>query len=393
MRRFRKIVSIFLVLCMCLSLSSICFAAEDSTPVYRAISDAEYYSTDYTGYRYPVRPGTAEWASLENHQDKVDACQIPEDILSSMSTEELVQTVIAYPLNIDMFAYDNTTTGFEVVASHFNGLQELQSRSDSVSELIDLYLETPLARTSTLSDESFLSFDDLVIPLLLRQESIYEDATPENRAVLSQVAVDEKASSSVSAASSLVLVGYESYSTGTSTIRTPKNSSVTVYKMAAVEVLMDTSTGGYYYGNTLSDFPSSYKTTLNNETEEVYGISPIADPTVKYNCHSYAWYQQSTSNPYWLNYPDKFITDGSYTKVSKLEVEIGGRMVYYDTIFDTYGTPTHSAIITGIVDRVHSVREFTVKSKWGMLGLYEHSWINCPYYYVNLTPVDLEYYN
>ena len=87
MRRFRKIVSIFLVLCMCLSLSSICFAAEDSTPVYRAISDAEYYSTDYTGYRYPVRPGTAEWASLENHQDKVDACQIPEDILSSMSTE------------------------------------------------------------------------------------------------------------------------------------------------------------------------------------------------------------------------------------------------------------------------------------------------------------------
>lgn len=250
-----------------------------------------------------------------------------------------------------------------------------------------------MARTSTLSDESFLSFDDLVIPLLLRQESIYEDATPENRAVLSQVAVDEKASSSVSAASSLVLVGYESYSTGTSTIRTPKNSSVTVYKMAAVEVLMDTSTGGYYYGNTLSDFPSSYKTTLNNETEEVYGISPIADPTVKYNCHSYAWYQQSTSNPYWLNYPDKFITDGSYTKVSKLEVEIGGRMVYYDTIFDTYGTPTHSAIITGIVDRVHSVREFTVKSKWGMLGLYEHSWINCPYYYVNLTPVDLEYYN
>ena len=125
---------------VCVFLSSICFAAEDSTPVYRAISDAEYYSTDYTGYRYPVRPGTAEWASLENHQDKVDACQIPEDILSSMSTEELVQTVIAYPLNIDMFAYDNTTTGFEVVASHFNGLQELQSRSDSVSELIDLYL-------------------------------------------------------------------------------------------------------------------------------------------------------------------------------------------------------------------------------------------------------------
>src|SRR5699024_8850500 len=106
------------------------------------------------GYEYPVRPGTAEWTSLENHQEMVDACQIPEDILESMSTEELVQTVVAYPLNADMFAYDSTDIGFEIVSEHFNGLKELQERSDSASELIALFTERPLVLSSALDSKT-----------------------------------------------------------------------------------------------------------------------------------------------------------------------------------------------------------------------------------------------
>ena len=37
----------------------------------------------------------------------------------------------------------------------------------------------------------------------------------------------------------------------------------------------------------------------------------IAPSSSKYNCHSYAWYMQSTSNPYWMNDPSSYYTDWS----------------------------------------------------------------------------------
>ena len=37
----------------------------------------------------------------------------------------------------------------------------------------------------------------------------------------------------------------------------------------------------------------------------------IAPSSSKYNCHSYAWYMQSTSNPYWMNDPSNYYTDWS----------------------------------------------------------------------------------
>lgn len=33
-----------------------------------------------------------------------------------------------------------------------------------------------------------------------------------------------------------------------------------------------------------------------------------ATPTVKYNCHSYAWYSQSTANKHWMNSPSKYMS-------------------------------------------------------------------------------------
>lgn len=56
---------------------------------------------------------------------KAEVCQIPEDILGSMTTEALIETVVNYPLFINVFAYDNKKTGLEHVIGYFNGLQEL----------------------------------------------------------------------------------------------------------------------------------------------------------------------------------------------------------------------------------------------------------------------------
>lgn len=91
--------------------------------------------------------------------------------------------------------------------------------------------------------------------------------------------------------------------------------------------------------------------------------------------------------------PSKYLSDGRYTEVSKLQTSVGDRIVYYLSNTDSYSGISHSAVIKSYVDDTHSKRTFIVTSKWGMLGLYDHSWANCPYYYVNQFPCDLRYYH
>lgn len=82
-------------------------------------------------YTYPVLPGTDEWNAMDSHADQLKACQIPEDILSRLTTRALLETVLDYPLMVDMHSYSNMEQGFLSVKSQFNGLQELVSRSDA----------------------------------------------------------------------------------------------------------------------------------------------------------------------------------------------------------------------------------------------------------------------
>ena len=42
----------------------------------------------------------------------------------------------------------------------------------------------------------------------------------------------------------------------------------------------------------------------------------IGNSSAVYNCHSYAWYMQSTSNPYWIPNPYRYYEDGTYEEVS-----------------------------------------------------------------------------
>ena len=46
-----------------------------------------------------------------------------------------------------------------------------------------------------------------------------------------------------------------------------------------------------------------------------------------------------------MPYPGAFITDGSYPELTKMTTSVGSRIVYYDTVDGSYGTPTHTAVI------------------------------------------------
>ena len=91
---------------------------------------------------YPVKPGTEEWnqLSLKHIDERVNVCQIPEDILSTLSTEDLTELCMQYPLLSQiLFVYNTYEGGLNTLFSHFNGIRELFQRNDGVKELLRKY--------------------------------------------------------------------------------------------------------------------------------------------------------------------------------------------------------------------------------------------------------------
>lgn len=89
---------------------------------------------------YPIKPGTEKWKTLKTNQEILDTCQIPSEIIKKLSTEDLVQLCLNYPLLGDMlFSNTNYQDGFNVISSNFNGFQELFKRKDAGAELLRFY--------------------------------------------------------------------------------------------------------------------------------------------------------------------------------------------------------------------------------------------------------------
>jgi hypothetical protein len=90
-------------------------------------------------YEYPIKPGTEEWKQLKNHKEKVEVCQIPENIIHSLTTEELLDVCLYYPLIGDIMAFNNIQDGFDAFKSNFNGANELLHRNEFPSILLERY--------------------------------------------------------------------------------------------------------------------------------------------------------------------------------------------------------------------------------------------------------------
>ncbi len=92
-------------------------------------------------YRYPVQPGTQAWWDLETTSARVEALQIPDDVLSAMSTKTLVQACLDYPFLMEVFIVggSNPQRTMDWTISRFNGLGELLKRKDAGVELVKAY--------------------------------------------------------------------------------------------------------------------------------------------------------------------------------------------------------------------------------------------------------------
>lgn len=346
-----SLLSLLVSVLICTSLFSI--------PAYA--SEANELDTAAIGYDYPIKPGTSSWNQLTDHSKMIEASQIPDDVLKKLTTNELIETVLNYPLLMDIYAYDTLQQGFDVVSKTFNGIQELFQREDAANKLIEKYQHMDVAKDAkTVTSKKIFDLSNMEI--ILRQNEIQKklnkteieklEKEVENKYLQKQA---QKNIYGLTAASSYsILAEKQGISVGTMasyTVYTPKGTAVQVDKSA-------------------ERLSSAEKVAADNYVATQYSSAVLlSSATSIYNCHSYAWYSQSTSNPYWMNYPNSYMTDGSYSQRSG-SPSVGDK-VYYSTSGNEH---------TGVVTSLGRLTGFYVTSKWGQLGLVQHYYTTCPYY-------------
>lgn len=107
------------------------------------------------GYQYPVVP-------RNNHQATIAACEIPEEVLTAMTTPEVLESALNYPLNPDATLYSTPEQGFLATARRSNVYRELLGRPDLAEALLARYDATSPNGRGKIAD-----FDaDLTIRLL-----------------------------------------------------------------------------------------------------------------------------------------------------------------------------------------------------------------------------------
>ncbi len=258
-------------------------------------------------FTYSVRPCDPEWAALPDRTSRLAACEIAPELLQRMNTENLLDAVLEHPYLYDFFAFDNVQKGLACLMEDIAAVRELLGRADAENVIQN--------RLNELCRDAASNF---LLSAILRAFLGDDHATAEN-ATLSYV-------------------------------RDPAGSKV--------EMIVR--------GEQLSQ---AEKTNIANDIRTHYpNVSILAPATTCYNCHSYAWYHSNEEwNPFWLNDPDPYRKDGSYSPVKK---PAEGDIVYYGTKgFE------HS----GVVAKKNGLT-IRVQSKWGMECLLLHDIEDCPYY-------------
>lgn len=290
-------------------------------------SEKDTISTESSSpFSYNITPDNDEWVNFESRDEMIKACFIPTEIASKMTTEELIEVIYEYPMLNDIMYYNNANDGLEVLKKECNAYYELLTRKNSGEKLIEF------VETKNLSKEAKSLRDQSIKVLLSDKNMIFSDEK--------QVEAEKILSTS---------------------------KGIYVYTPTGVMVSVIS------YGELLSyDDKKDYKDDVEIRFPNA---SFLSEATTKYNCHSYAWYLQSTSNTLWMPNPYLYMNgnDPSYDQVSS---PMFGSRVFYSI-------GGHSALITSA--QSNSLSNTDTKSKWGQGPLMAHKGNYCPYSTVGVS--------
>lgn len=124
---------------------------------------------------YPVKPGSKEWQQLTTQELKVRACQIPDELLSQISTKDLVELCLNYPLLMNVTFFSTFESGLKSFIRDFNGINELFRRNESAQLLKDKFIKVSVKNLDpnwTILQQGNYAYDLMFIELILSQKEI-----------------------------------------------------------------------------------------------------------------------------------------------------------------------------------------------------------------------------
>jgi len=145
---------------------------------FLSITLSSFAQTKELTWNYPVRPGTEQWDQLGSFTEKLNAFNIPDTILTKISTENLVKTCLMYPWWMLITSRDNNQAGYDYLKSVFNGFRELETRKDAGKELLKVYEKMdPIGKSELKSsiERGNYSYQFIFIELLISQDNILKN--------------------------------------------------------------------------------------------------------------------------------------------------------------------------------------------------------------------------
>lgn len=126
-------------------------------------------------YVYPVLPGTDEWLASSS-EEKAMFKQLPGDMLKSLSTYALIQSLLERPLlDLDYHLSSNSSpigASYRIYSSH-NSVAELEKRKDGFDALTNYYKAVCFDCLPSLKDGS-LSIRLTVLKVLFTRKKILQ---------------------------------------------------------------------------------------------------------------------------------------------------------------------------------------------------------------------------
>ncbi len=142
----KLMVLLFLFFCNCSDVENM---AELSDTCFPNVDDR---------YEYPVIPGTEEWSQLSSTDEAFQVCQLPDNVLKSISTTGLIDALVHSPLFTGYYLLSSSPP-IETWYRHysrFNSTQELFNRENLGEALVSYYKAIDLdCIESTDRDEDY----------------------------------------------------------------------------------------------------------------------------------------------------------------------------------------------------------------------------------------------
>ncbi len=140
------------------------------------------------------------WQNETDYNKRIEALRLPEGTLESLSTEDLVEAILYYPLLNQWRHYGTCEEGIEALGKELDTMQELQKRSDAAAVLLKRYADQKVYTQSEIQnwdDEDTTPYvqgywiED--IEAIITQDYILDQMTDEQRQQFNEIAKKKQA--------------------------------------------------------------------------------------------------------------------------------------------------------------------------------------------------------